>query len=172
MHRKSDIEQILESQTWKQPKKPPRRNQPQAKKLVSIKPKKISIQQKVPQIPDLLSPILPKENHSRKSFLAINLNSMSSSISTLVKNDELNLVRIPTFPKSPFGIHSDSRVNYPTFKVIPKPPDLNIDNIKAIKLESGRIKRVIAKSASNSSLGFYCKKVNHGRIISLPLSPE
>lgn len=160
MSQKTDIEQILESQTWKYPKKTLKKREKKIKKPSVPKPLKIIIEKRPLDIPSYLSPIPQMKSECRASFLAINLNAMSSTISKVLKNEDFNCLKIPTFPKSPFGVHSVKNNYFPTFKVIPKPSDLNIENINAIKYESGRIKRCISKSASNSSLGFTQKLHN------------
>lgn len=163
MFQKSDIEEILESQTWKRSSKGLIKREKIVKKP-SVGKGAVAINEKrTLDIPALLAPIPQIKSPNRASFLAINLNAMSSTISKVLKNEDFNCLKIPTFPKSPFGVHSDSSKRFPTFQVVPKPSDLNIENINAIKLESGRIKRCI-KSTSSSAIGFLKKsKKFHSR---------
>lgn len=163
MFQKSDIEEILESQTWKRSSKVLKKQEKITKKPTVSKGLVTPIEKRPMDIPAFLTPIPQIASPNRASFLAINLNAMSSTISKVLKKEEFNCLKIPTFPKSPFGMHSDSSKRFPTFQVVPKPSDLNIENINAIKLESGRIKRCI-KSTSSSAIGFLKKsKKFHSR---------
>lgn len=149
MNNKSDIEAILESQD-------PRGF---SNKILSpVKPKNSALK------PLLLIPPNPKvrdspieqlgteieNNFQRKSLLAIPLVPFTRRITTLITEEEINLVKIPTFTKSPFGVHTDMLAKCPTFEILPRGSLHNYDSIKAIKLESGRIKKTIANGTSNA----------------------
>ena len=145
MHGKSDIESILESQTWKiiHPResqrirlkfKPP-------KKLKPFECKSTLQSIEVSEVQESAKPDI----RVTKSLLAIPFNSLNARISKIIADEEVNAIKIPTFPRLPFGVHKDMLSQCPTFEVIPREFEYNSDNIKAIKLESGRIRKAIAQ---------------------------
>lgn len=148
MKHKSDIELILESQTWKKQGKKGQTSKPQPKHPRFLNPiSAIDFRLNIDS-PSEESPIIPTGQSSRKSLLAIPLGSLTSRISNFVIEDDLNKIKIPTFPRTPFGEHCSMLTRCPTFEVIHKEMINNADSIKAIKLESGRIKRCIHQSIS------------------------
>lgn len=151
MFSKSDIEAILETQTWKK-RRIICKNSSQAKSLRrTLKPLdlptvRISLIEKDSQSP---KKIVEK---NRKSILSVPYNLLLSRISNKVNKDEINLIKIPSFPTLPFGLHSKMLNTIPTFEEIPNDAISNIGNIMAIKRRSGRIKKVVGKSISTARL--------------------
>ena len=150
MFAKSDIELLLESQTWK----------------TQITKRKPLIRSKLINKPIKLDPInqtqvIPHETlqHTnisitdrKKSILAIPLASFSAKLNSMVHDEDANYVKIPKFPKYPFGEHINMLGKVPKFELVPKETPINSDNVKNIKIESGRIKRTITSSLSASIL--------------------
>ena len=151
MTTKSDIELLLESQTWKS-------------QTSKKKPLFQSMPMKLPIIitPTNKSQVIPHDNaiehihipmaDRRKSILAIPLASFSAKLHNMVHDDEANCVKIPKFPKYPFGDHISMLGTVPKFELLPKETPINSDNIKNIKIESGRIKRIITSGMLSSIL--------------------
>ncbi|OMJ82374.1 hypothetical protein SteCoe_16978 [Stentor coeruleus] len=158
MKSKSDIELLLESQTWKSynlKSKNTRSNQHLPKKLKPINPGDLG---KIKDRADHGISICRSDSIIRKSILAIPINSFTSRLSSILTEHETIGLQIPTFPKSPFGVHSEMLSRCPTFEVLPQESIYNVDNIRAIKVESGRIKRAVAQSISGFPMSFRKKK--------------
>ena len=150
---KSDIETILESQTWKSvikvksqnalnSRKPPKKLKP-----INNQSQGLLLSQKI--LEDVAPAIVPHPL-PRKSILAIPFGSFTSRLVSMIREEETNCVKIPTFPKYPFGIHKDMLANEPRFELLPRDTLINSESVKNIKLESGRINRAISSSLSTS----------------------
>ena len=156
MQKKSDIEAILESQTWKNSsKKLNRLSDPSNHNRITIV--ESSLKSHAQDSP-LLNPIFPYQTKPRKSMLAIPINPFTSRLSHVINDKEKNGIKIPTFPKSPFGVHKEMLHKSPTFEILPKETGTNYDNIKAIKIESGRIKRSVESGLSTALFRIKGKK--------------
>lgn len=175
MKSKSDIELLLESQTWKNyniksPTSKSKQHLP--KKLKPINPVDLG---KIKDRTDHRLPIGRSDSIIRKSILAIPINSFTSRLSSILTENETIGLQIPTFPKSPFGVHSEMLSRCPTFEILPQESIYNVDNIRAIKVESGRIKRAVAQSVSGFPLSFKkkkCKKLKKSMRSEALLSPR
>lgn len=145
--KKSDIEAILESQTWKTmtPKKITR-----PKPLILPKLKEIELlteDSPIVKVPECkLPPSI--DLMRRKSLLAIPVGQFTARIKNLILEEDMNYARIPLSPKYPFGKHIEMLSKEPEFKILPKEVLTNTESINNLKIESGRIKRTITTSPS------------------------
>lgn len=142
---KSDIEEIMGSQTWKSlsPKNRPR---PEHVKLPRLKEVVHFIEDSPIEKPVECKTPLSPEPIKRRSLLAIPLGHFTSRIKNYLLDEDLNFVKIPLLPKFPFGKHIDMLDKEPEFKVMPKEILTNSESVNSIKIESGRMKRTITTS--------------------------
>lgn len=86
----------------------------------------------------------------RKSLLAIPVSSFTSKLNKLLHDEEFNCLKIPVFPRLPFGKHKDMIGNEPKFEILPKDTLINSESIKNLKLESGRIRKTVGPSFTST----------------------
>ncbi|OMJ80526.1 hypothetical protein SteCoe_19223 [Stentor coeruleus] len=152
---KSDIEEIMGSQTWKS-LSPKIRVRPKPVKLPRIKEVVHFIEDSpIEKVIESKSP-LSAEPIKKKSLLAIPIGHFTSRIKNYLLDEDLNYAKIPLLPKFPFGKHVDMLDKEPEFKVVPKEILTNSESVNSIKFESGRMKRTI----TTSPLQFKKKKKN------------
>lgn len=99
--KKSDIEAILESQTWKTmtPKKTTR---PKPLMLPKLKETRLLTEDSpIVKIPECKPPP-PIDPIKRKSLLAIPVGQFTARIKNLILDEDMNYARIPLSPKYPF----------------------------------------------------------------------
>ncbi|CAG9321513.1 unnamed protein product [Blepharisma stoltei] len=159
----SDIERILSSQVWKKRSLTTRNSPSPLREKLKIDCSKVSVLSKAkssPRLPPIkedfltklksatLPPLSPtalsSTDHSKRlSRLAIPYKTLASSLKSQVKTVKSNyeLIKVPKFPKSPFGSHKNI--------IIPEFEDLTIDyttvhdaelRANQIKCLSGRMK--------------------------------
>ncbi|OMJ77793.1 hypothetical protein SteCoe_22543 [Stentor coeruleus] len=167
--KKSDIETILESQTWKTmtPKKTTR-----PKPLILPKLKEVELlteDSPIVKVPDS-KPSFLMEPMRRKSLLAIPVGQFTARIKNLIIDEDMNYARIPLLPKYPFGKHIEMLSKEPEFKILPKEVLTNTETIKNLKIESGRIKRTITTSPSIPIIKKKKKSNKHLKILALAKS--
>lgn len=150
---KSDIEQILETQTWKHKKLEPLPKVSRSLKSRSItdfeKPRKqervithpITLPESLMEtpIPSNFPMIRTSVNRNSLSSLAVPfpiITSALNSISTKVSNFDL---QIPVFPKREFGNSLGNKQIQIKFEKIQRM--CTVEDIKELKYESGRIKK-------------------------------
>lgn len=150
---KSDIEQILETQTWKHKKL-----EPLTTKSRSIKPRSITEFEKPRKqervithpitLPESLieTPISSKlptcrklENRNSLSSLAVPFPIISSALTTISSRGLSFDLQVPVFPKREFGNSLGNKQIEIKFEKIQRM--CTVEDIKELKYESGRIKK-------------------------------
>lgn len=144
---KSDIELILESQTWK-----------------SLSPKSGNLKgtfqkpQKLDPIKHILTPRAAVVTFSespvaeeKKKILAIPF-VFNSKLKKFISDEMANYVKIPSFPKLPFGQHEEMLSGDLRFELYPKEILVNTEKIRSIQLECGRIKSTRLKRTVTTSV--------------------
>ena len=128
---KSDIEVLMESQVWKRSSPHLKlRNSPNI--LIRSSDRKFAKTTKEILLPDL------NESDS------IIFHEISEIPVCLSHNSP---VQVPLFPKLPFGKHSEVGKGMPKFKEL----KTNNEELIKIKLESGRIRRIVNESSNQHS---------------------
>jgi hypothetical protein len=107
----------------------------------------------------------PTEYISKNSIISIPITAFANKIQEIV-NDESNYVKIPVFPKFPFGKHRDMIGSIPRFELIPKESINSYESIRNFKLEGGRIKRNIISNTSSLILRVKRKALRSKRLTS------
>lgn len=128
---KSDIEVLMESQVWK-------RSSPQLKFRSSPNILLRSTERKIAKTTKEI--LIPDLNES-DSYI---FHEMSEAPVCFSQNSP---VQVPLFPKLPFGKHSEMAQGIPKFKEL----KTNNEELMKIKLESGRIRRIVNESSNQHS---------------------
>jgi len=136
---KSDIEVLLEGQLWK-------KTSPNLKKSKTLEKRPYRL------IPLLEKPKLHCKNQSSVDsnfslYEHISKINQVNSSNSFLPSGIASPVQVPTFPKLPFGIHSQMLKRDPIFKEI----IVNSEQLKQFKIESGRIRRAVKESHSRFS---------------------
>jgi hypothetical protein len=150
---KSDIEQILEAQTWKYQKLAPLTTKQRSVKLRSItEPEKPRKQERIITQPITLPESLMEsptpthfpvcraiENRKSLSSLAVPFSVITSAISSISSRALSFDFQVPLFPKREFGKLSKDKEVKPKFERVQS--YCSIETIKELKCESGRIRK-------------------------------
>lgn len=136
---KSDIEILLESQVWK-------RASPNLKKSKTLEkgPFKLRPLVEKPQLHSKNQSSVDSQFHLQEH---IKQTTQASSPNSFLPSGIISPLQVPTFPKLPFGIHSQMLKKNPIFKEI----NVNSEQLKQFKIENGRIRRAIQEGHSRYS---------------------
>lgn len=134
---KSDIELLIESQIWKRfSPKLKFRNSPDNERSYEKKNQQATVEKSISEFDKSISE-LDKSNSVIFQDLTEDCNSFNRN----------SPVQVPLFPKLPFGKHSEMAKGTSRFRVL----NTNNEELMKIKLESGRIRRIINESSKKYS---------------------